>query len=138
MTNIICLLLLLITIFYAGAFYIRTFIGDSIIFFCATLLTLCTMYLTSKGSIFISKLLIVFLAKMLIFYVVIKMWFESQAHTFLVVFIASSFLLFNNIIIPILNLVLSAILYACSYYYCLLYTSPSPRDATLSRMPSSA
>ena len=26
---------------------------------------------------------------------------------------------------------------AC-YYTCLLYTSPSPRDATLSRMPSSA
>ena len=24
------------------------------------------------------------------------------------------------------------------YYPCLLYTSPSPRDATLSRMPSSA
>ena len=24
------------------------------------------------------------------------------------------------------------------HYYCLLYTSPSPRDATLSRMPSSA
>ena len=24
------------------------------------------------------------------------------------------------------------------YYDCLLYTSPSPRDATLSRMPSSA
>ena len=24
------------------------------------------------------------------------------------------------------------------YLYCLLYTSPSPRDATLSRMPSSA
>ena len=24
------------------------------------------------------------------------------------------------------------------YTYCLLYTSPSPRDATLSRMPSSA
>ena len=23
-------------------------------------------------------------------------------------------------------------------YHCLLYTSPSPRDATLSRMPSSA
>ena len=27
---------------------------------------------------------------------------------------------------------------ACEPYYCLLYTSPSPRDATLSRMPSSA
>ena len=26
----------------------------------------------------------------------------------------------------------------CAYYVCLLYTSPSPRDATLSRMPSSA
>ena len=25
-----------------------------------------------------------------------------------------------------------------SHYFCLLYTSPSPRDATLSRMPSSA
>ena len=25
-----------------------------------------------------------------------------------------------------------------TYYPCLLYTSPSPRDATLSRMPSSA
>ena len=25
-----------------------------------------------------------------------------------------------------------------SYQHCLLYTSPSPRDATLSRMPSSA
>ena len=24
------------------------------------------------------------------------------------------------------------------YWHCLLYTSPSPRDATLSRMPSSA
>ena len=28
--------------------------------------------------------------------------------------------------------------YAGRRYYCLLYTSPSPRDATLSRMPSSA
>ena len=27
---------------------------------------------------------------------------------------------------------------AVPYRYCLLYTSPSPRDATLSRMPSSA
>ena len=26
----------------------------------------------------------------------------------------------------------------CAYGPCLLYTSPSPRDATLSRMPSSA
>ena len=26
----------------------------------------------------------------------------------------------------------------CMYKFCLLYTSPSPRDATLSRMPSSA
>ena len=27
---------------------------------------------------------------------------------------------------------------ALNDYFCLLYTSPSPRDATLSRMPSSA
>ena len=40
-------------------------------------------------------------------------------------------------------LFVAALLYACpsleiSIYSCLLYTSPSPRDATLSRMPSSA
>ena len=29
-------------------------------------------------------------------------------------------------------------LVTCNSYRCLLYTSPSPRDATLSRMPSSA
>ena len=28
--------------------------------------------------------------------------------------------------------------HGAEYYNCLLYTSPSPRDATLSRMPSSA
>ena len=28
--------------------------------------------------------------------------------------------------------------YGDQYYYCLLYTSPSPRDGLLSRMPSSA
>ena len=28
--------------------------------------------------------------------------------------------------------------FSASGWYCLLYTSPSPRDATLSRMPSSA
>ena len=28
--------------------------------------------------------------------------------------------------------------YTAAVYACLLYTSPSPRDATLSRMPSSA
>ena len=33
--------------------------------------------------------------------------------------------------------ILAATMFA-QLYYCLLYTSPSPRDATLSRMPSSA
>ena len=37
----------------------------------------------------------------------------------------------NNL--PILNLLLITLI-----SFCLLYTSPSPRDATLSRMPSSA
>ena len=35
-----------------------------------------------------------------------------------------------------LSLLVLAILLKC--FHCLLYTSPSPRDATLSRMPSSA
>ena len=33
---------------------------------------------------------------------------------------------------------LAAMKYIANYLSCLLYTSPSPRDATLSRMPSSA
>ena len=35
---------------------------------------------------------------------------------------------------------ITVLVLACfvGYYVCLLYTSPSPRDATLSRMPSSA
>ena len=39
-------------------------------------------------------------------------------------------------IVPILGMITVAIL--AGYSSCLLYTSPSPRDATLSRMPSSA
>ena len=35
------------------------------------------------------------------------------------------------------NVMVDEICYALAYA-CLLYTSPSPRDATLSRMPSSA
>ena len=38
----------------------------------------------------------------------------------------------------IASLVLLAALWAFLYYTCLLYTSPSPRDGLLSRMPSSA
>ena len=33
---------------------------------------------------------------------------------------------------------ISRFLYGALFMLCLLYTSPSPRDATLSRMPSSA
>ena len=33
---------------------------------------------------------------------------------------------------------IASVVHGCFYFCCLLYTSPSPRDATLSRMPSSA
>ena len=36
------------------------------------------------------------------------------------------------------NLWILCLMYACQSYGCLLYTSPSPRDGLLSRMPSSA
>ena len=38
----------------------------------------------------------------------------------------------------VLGVFLGMVLLFLGYYFCLLYTSPSPRDATLSRMPSSA
>ena len=36
------------------------------------------------------------------------------------------------------DLLMNMVIASCLHYGCLLYTSPSPRDATLSRMPSSA
>src|SRR5664279_517461 len=51
------------------------------------------------------------------------------------------FLLFTFIGAGIWNIILAIIgyyLYAVRYQICLLYTSPSPRDGLLSRMPSSA
>ena len=52
----------------------------------------------------------------------------------------------SNLIVPLVNLTLALLVSALfifiagenPYQACLLYTSPSPRDATLSRMPSSA
>ena len=39
----------------------------------------------------------------------------------------------------VIRSIVSTIAGKCNYYnYCLLYTSPSPRDGLLSRMPSSA
>ena len=40
--------------------------------------------------------------------------------------------------LPTMIAVIAGIVGLAAYLYCLLYTSPSPRDATLSRMPSSA
>ena len=48
------------------------------------------------------------------------------------------FLLTNDVLKPALNLYLSCGFKIRDKYDCLLYTSPSPRDRSLSRMPSSA
>ena len=63
-----------------------------------------------------------FIVAMLWFF--IGAWIDSSAHTYLLDDIETFFTPWH------------AVLY--SGYACLLYTSPSPRDATLSRMPSSA
>ena len=44
----------------------------------------------------------------------------------------------GELLIPISEGVIHESDIIADYYHCLLYTSPSPRDATLSRMPSSA
>ena len=46
--------------------------------------------------------------------------------------------LFSSVLISHKDLVQAEKLGEGEFYVCLLYTSPSPRDATLSRMPSSA
>ena len=42
------------------------------------------------------------------------------------------------IIGPLVPLYVAWFFYMIRFYFCLLYTSPSPRDRTRSRMPSSA
>ena len=44
----------------------------------------------------------------------------------------------NNAPLGLLPIESDSVLRGTNLYICLLYTSPSPRDATLSRMPSSA
>ena len=51
-------------------------------------------------------------------------------------FIAGNFVPFQILMVPVRDLSVQTGLY--DTVTCLLYTSPSPRDATLSRMPSSA
>ena len=46
--------------------------------------------------------------------------------------------LIPNIILLLYDIYLTRSKHCSAYIFCLLYTSPSPRDATLSRMPSSA
>ena len=66
------------------------------------------------------------------------------AENLVLVFPFLIFLGFKNEWLVLLGLTLVAIIFARIHfknqlnYTCLLYTSPSPRDATLSRMPSSA
>ena len=57
---------------------------------------------------------------------------NSAGETILVIFL-SMLMIFGFIFVMVVT---DAAIF--SHYSCLLYTSPSPRDATLSRMPSSA
>ena len=65
--------------------------------------------------------------------------FRVQQNTIeqLLVFIPA-ILLFANYWSGLIALGLGIVFVIGRYLFCLLYTSPSPRDATLSRMPSSA
>ena len=65
----------------------------------------------------------------------------------LIIILPIAFLLVNElgklneneqVLEQIYNNQLQAILFSVNQYSCLLYTSPSPRDRTRSRMPSSA
>ena len=63
-----------------------------------------------------------------------RRYLSEEEAVVLLVLLISAFgvtLAFGDILAPVFVAVILA-------YLCLLYTSPSPRDATLSRMPSSA
>ena len=75
----------------------------------------------------------------------------SQIGIFLYIYFGAAFLAFyitpkfvaiigkrNFVLFCVLGVALSAPIAFISYNFCLLYTSPSPRDGLLSRMPSSA
>ena len=67
--------------------------------------------------------------------------FRNSAMYFLFipnVWIAAIFTFLGMIPATVIGLIIKQLVIASSHSTCLLYTSPSPRDATLSRMPSSA
>ena len=105
---------------------------------------------SGKGLIFLKILFILFSL-----YVVSNLFFKISKDSFfsvlLAVFACSGFFVSSDLGPSYLSLPLICLFLAKQikesettesknylFYFCLLYTSPSPRDATLSRMPSSA
>ena len=103
-------------------------------FFVVTIPVIFGMTVRSLMTDFIiSKTLLVQRLSVLLFLVVfISIWVEEWDRIV-------SFITRAGLVAFILNMTMIFIGYfMAKYLACLLYTSPSPRDATLSRMPSSA
>ena len=63
---------------------------------------------------------------------------QSEKATIVAGIIMIAFLFLGEQILTLIGIDINSFAVAGSFIICLLYTSPSPRDATLSRMPSSA
>lgn len=80
-----------------------------------------SLYLESKKRILVSRFLVLMLCNSLIFYSLINTGYEHQAHIFLVILVATSFLLFEKNDLPLLNLFFVTVGHIICYTYFITY-----------------
>jgi len=96
-------------------------IPDSIPYLITILGGLFSLYLDTKNKKLVSRILTLFLCNILIFYSLINTGYEHQAHVFLVILVAVSFLLFEKNYWALINLFFVAITHIICYTYFIKY-----------------
>jgi len=124
--NIICLLTLLISSFYAVLFLFTPYKDQSIVFSISIVITLYTFYSTSKKRQLQSNIVVTANAVILVFYTVLYSGFESQAHCILTTLVVCSFMLFQNYKHAVVSTIIISLLFIFSYYYVNTYGAINP------------
>lgn len=96
-------------------------IQESIPYLITILGGFVSLYLESKKKILVSRFLVLAFCNSLIFYSLVNTGYEHQAHIFLVILVATSFLLFEKNHLPLLNLFFVTVGHIICYTYFITY-----------------
>lgn len=96
-------------------------ISDSFPYLFTILGGFFSLYLDAKNNKIVSRTLVLFLCNILIFYSLINTGYEHQAHVFLIILVAVSFLLFEKNYMPLINLFFVSITHIICYTYFIKY-----------------